>query len=125
VLALVSIGRPRPPPAFATRTIGQLATYPNVARWYAGLVKPAFNPPNLVFDPAWTTLYMLMAFAVWRVLRLPRKTPARRLGLTLFFIQLALNAGGPRTGLNPKNESHYDPTSSSMAGVVHRRVELV
>ena len=72
--------------------VGQLATYPNLARWYAGLVKPSFNPPNWVFAPVWTTLFVLMAFAVWRILRLPKASSARRLALTLFFIQLALNA---------------------------------
>jgi translocator protein len=76
----------------ATSAIGQLATYPNLAPWYAGLVKPSFNPPNWVFGPVWTALYALMAFAVWRILRLLEASAARRLALTLFFIQLALNA---------------------------------
>jgi tryptophan-rich sensory protein len=40
----------------------------------------------------WTTLYVLMAFAVWRTLRLPEASAARRLALTLFFAQLAINA---------------------------------
>jgi tryptophan-rich sensory protein len=79
-------------PVAATSAIGALATYPNLTPWYAGLVKPPFNPPNLVFAPIWTTLYVLMAFAVWRVLRFRRKTSARRAGLTLFFVQLTLNA---------------------------------
>jgi len=79
-------------PVVAALVAGQMATFPNLAPWYAGLVKPAFNPPNWVFGPVWTTLYVLMAFAVWRVLRLPRGMPARSLGLILFFVQLALNA---------------------------------
>ena len=74
----------------AASALGQLATYPNLAPWYAGLVKPPFNPPNWVFGPVWTSLYVLMAFAVWRILRLP-PSPARRFALTLFFVQLALN----------------------------------
>ena len=72
--------------------IGQLATYPNLAPWYAGLTKPSFNPPNWVFAPVWTTLYVMMAIAVWRILRSPDASAARRLALTLFFIQLVLNA---------------------------------
>jgi translocator protein len=75
----------------ATSLLGQLATYPNLAPWYAGLVKPSFNPPNWVFGPVWTTLYLLMAFSVWRILRLPQ-SPERRWALIIFFVQLALNA---------------------------------
>lgn len=76
----------------AASAVGQLATYPNLAPWYVGLVKPSFSPPNWVFGPIWTTLYVLMAFAVWRILHLPEASRARRLALILFFIQLALNA---------------------------------
>lgn len=37
--------------------------------WYASLTKPSFNPPNRVFGPAWTTLYILIAIAGWRTWR--------------------------------------------------------
>jgi translocator protein len=82
-------------PVFAALIVGQIATYPNLTPWYAGLVKPSFNPPNWVFAPVWTTLYALMAFAAWRVLRSRRRTAMRRVGLVLFFVQLALNAAWP------------------------------
>ena len=84
ILAIITV--------YATSVVGQLATYRNLATWYAGLVKPSFNPPNWVFGPVWTTLYLLMAFAVWRILRLPEASAERRWALVLFFIQLALNA---------------------------------
>ncbi len=70
---------------------GQIATFPNLAPWYAGLHKPAFNPPNWLFAPVWSALYALMAFALWRALR-HAPSPERRSALVLFFVQLALNA---------------------------------
>ncbi len=69
--------------------LGQLATFPNLP-WHAGLVKPSFNPPNWVFGPVWTTLYAFMAFAAWRIWRLP-PSPSRRIALILFYAQLGLN----------------------------------
>jgi benzodiazapine receptor len=76
-------------PVLVALGIGQLATFPNLP-WHAGLIKPSFNPPNWIFGPVWTTLYVLMAFAAWRILRLP-PSPARRTALILFYAQLALN----------------------------------
>jgi tryptophan-rich sensory protein len=75
----------------AVSVSGQIAIYPNLAPWYAGLAKPAFNPPNWLFAPVWTALYLLMALALWRMLRLA-PSPARHKALLVFFAQLALNA---------------------------------
>ncbi len=80
-------------PVIAASLLGQWATYPNLATWYAGLVKPAFNPPNWIFGPVWTALYLLMAYSVWRVLKVVDRDAERRNALALFFLQLALNAG--------------------------------
>ena len=66
--------------------VASLVTVPNIPEWYAGLHKPAFNPPNGVFAPVWTALYVLMAVAAWRVWR---KAGLRPLGL--YALQLALN----------------------------------
>lgn len=79
-------------PVAAAAWLGQVATFPNLAPWYAALSKPPFNPPNWLFGPAWGVLYILMAVAAWRILRLPRTAQNRAGALTLFFVQLALNA---------------------------------
>jgi len=63
-------------------------TEPNIAGWYAGLVHPSFAPPNWVFAPVWTTLYVLMAVAAWRVWRgVGTKSPE----IALYFLQLIFN----------------------------------
>ncbi len=73
----------------AVGAAGGLATATSVATWYPTLAKPAFNPPNWVFGPVWTTLYVLMAIAAWRVWR--SGAPGARLALGAWALQLALN----------------------------------
>jgi len=55
--------------------------------WYAGLTKPSFNPPNWLFGPVWTVLYVLIAVAGWRVWQAAPRSRA----MTLWWLQLALN----------------------------------
>lgn len=53
--------------------------------WYASLAKPPFNPPNWVFGPAWTLLYVLIAIAGWRTwLHQPTETAKKIWGVQLF-----------------------------------------
>lgn len=70
--------------------LGSLATSAKIPTWYATLAKPAWNPPNWVFGPVWTTLYVLMAIAAFLVWQ-RRGHPAARRGLQWFAAQLALN----------------------------------
>ena len=49
--------------------IGGWVTAQTVGTWYRTLEKPAFNPPDWVFAPVWTVLYVLIALAGWRVWR--------------------------------------------------------
>ena len=58
--------------------------------WFAGLVKPSFMPPGWAFGVVWPVLYILLGVALAMVLALP-PSPRRKLALTLFFAQLALN----------------------------------
>ncbi len=70
--------------------IGGMVTRGSVGDWYPQLVQPAFAPPNAVFGPVWTTLYLMMAYAAWRVWRVHgfRRAPG---ALGMFLVQLALN----------------------------------
>lgn len=77
---------------FLASAIGGAATGPNIPTWYAGIQKPWFTPPNYVFGPVWTVLYAMLAFAFWRILRLPADTPGRRTAIKLFVVQISLNA---------------------------------
>ncbi len=58
--------------------------------WYERLIKPRLTPPNWVFPPVWTLLYLMMAIAAWLVWRVADRK--RVLPLTLFVVQLLLNA---------------------------------
>jgi len=55
--------------------------------WYESLAKPPFNPPDWLFGPAWTALYLLIAFVGWRCWQ-QRPTAGR---MQLWWAQLALN----------------------------------
>lgn len=59
--------------------------------WYAALEKPSWNPPNSVFAPVWTTLYVLMGVAAWLVWRQVGLSRGR-VALGMFLFQLVLNA---------------------------------
>ena len=76
--------------AFLAGAIGSWATFENVRSWYPSLNKPAWNPPNWIFGPVWTTLYILMGVAIWRVWRMP--VPAARRLVRVYFVQLFFNA---------------------------------
>jgi tryptophan-rich sensory protein len=66
-------------------------TQAQIPTWYAGLAKPWFNPPNWAFPVAWTFLFAMMAYAVFRVLRRPAETPGRREAIIAYTAQLTLN----------------------------------
>lgn len=77
---------------FGAAAIGSSATGPNIATWYVLLKKPWFNPPNWVFGPVWTVLYILMAVALYRVWRKGFKKREVKVALALFLANLILNA---------------------------------
>jgi benzodiazapine receptor len=75
----------------ATLAVGataSLITEPNISNWYAGLVHPGFAPPNGLFAPVWTVLYIAMAVAAWRVWRV---TTLKSIEIAAWMAQLFLN----------------------------------
>jgi benzodiazapine receptor len=78
-------------PVVAVAVSASLVTQPNIPTWYASLQKPGFTPPNWAFPVAWTVLYALMAYGLWRILSLPENRPGRPAAIIAFFVQLALN----------------------------------
>ncbi len=70
--------------------VAGFATASAIGTWYATLNKPYFNPPNWLFAPVWTLLYILMGIALYLIWRLPA-AQVRKKAMMLFFAQLALN----------------------------------
>jgi tryptophan-rich sensory protein len=69
---------------FLTALIGSSVTTPSIAGWYQTINKAPFNPPNWLFAPAWTILFILMAislYLVWKKSQFPK----------IFLLQLFLN----------------------------------
>lgn len=74
----------------AVSGIGGAITATSVDGWYQTLQKPSFNPPDWVFGPVWTVLYVMMAVAAWRVWRRAGFASGRT-ALAAFLVQLGLN----------------------------------
>jgi len=62
-----------------------------ITGWYANLQKPSFTPPNWLFGPVWTALYILMGIAVFLVWQKDLQNPAVKTALLFFAVQLILN----------------------------------
>jgi tryptophan-rich sensory protein len=72
--------------------IGSPFTFPAIPTWYATLSKPFFSPPNWVFGPVWTMLYILMGISAYLIWQHGWKKKQVRFALFLFGMQLFLNA---------------------------------
>jgi len=70
--------------------IGALSTASSIDGWYRDLAKPSFAPPDGVFGPVWTVLYMVMGIAGWRIWR-EAGLVRGKVALRLFATQLLLN----------------------------------
>lgn len=75
---------------FVFAVIGSLSTSPAITTWYANLNKPSFNPPNYLFAPVWTILYIFMAIAFYLIWKNELKSNTIK-AKKYFIIQLFLN----------------------------------
>ncbi len=78
--------------SFAAGGIGSLFTFKAIPTWYAGLKKPPYTPPNWVFGPVWTILYIMMGISVFFVWRNGLSASSAMLTFILFWGQLSVNA---------------------------------
>ena len=70
--------------------ISGYATASGINIWYMGLNKPFFNPPNYLFGPVWSLLYILMGISFYRILQ-SAPNEIRRKAIIIFCFQLVLN----------------------------------
>ncbi len=75
---------------FVAAAMGSAATIPNITTWYATLDKPFFSPPNWLFGPVWTVLYLLMGLSLYLVW-VARYKKSKKSAFVVFGVQLALN----------------------------------
>ena len=78
---------------FSAGVLGSVFTTSAIPNWYATLQKPFFNPPNWVFGPVWTLLYIMMGIALYIVWETKvKKGVLKKNALVYFYTQLILNA---------------------------------
>ena len=84
--AIISIALP-----LAVGAVSGFFTTTSVNGWYAGVNKPSFNPPNWLFAPVWTSLYILMGIACFIIWNNNAETKEKQVALRFYGIQLGLN----------------------------------
>ena len=72
--------------------IAGMFTAQAVPEWYAALNRPSFNPPDWIFGPVWTILYILLGFSFFLIWKLDADKK-RSLAISVFLVQMLLNFG--------------------------------
>ena len=72
--------------------IGSIFTFSSISSWYININKPFFNPPNWIFGPVWTILYVLIGLSAFLVWEKKFKKYYSRKALSVWSIQLILNS---------------------------------
>jgi len=80
---------------FIAGAVGSAFTFSEITSWYSTLNKPFFSPPNWVFGPVWTILYILMGISLylfWKTKVNNKLKKVKKNGFVFFGIQLVLNS---------------------------------
>lgn len=75
----------------AVGAVAGMFTASEINGWFQTIEKPAWQPPNWVFGPVWTVLYILMGVALYLVWKKDAPKGVRRMAITLWIIQLVFN----------------------------------
>lgn len=75
----------------AAGIIGSIFTVSSIPNWYASLAKPDLAPPNWVFGPVWTTLYLLMGISLYLIWKHGWENKNVKIAVYVFSVQLVLN----------------------------------
>ena len=73
---------------YSASLIGGLATLNYKEPWYSLLNKPVFNPPDWIFAPVWTTLYLMMTISIWLYWHSKNKNINT---IYIYFVQIFIN----------------------------------
>lgn len=71
--------------------LGGIFTGPEIQSWFAQLNKPVWNPPNWLFAPVWTVLYIMMGISFYLVWKTKANADTKRWAIIIFLLQFALN----------------------------------
>lgn len=71
--------------------IGSVFTRQSVTTWYQTINKPSFNPPDWIFAPVWTTLFILMGIALFLIWQKGFTEKDNKVALYIFVLQLIFN----------------------------------
>jgi len=71
--------------------LGYFFTVSEISTWYATLNKSSFNPPNWIFAPVWTILYIFMGISLYLLWTAKKKEKDKDKAMNLFLVQLVLN----------------------------------
>lgn len=76
---------------FLVAFLGSIITFPSISDWYEHLNKPVFSPPNWIFGPVWTILYLLMGISLYIVWTKSTNNNKKENAIKIFIFQLILN----------------------------------